>query len=128
MSPQGHRIPGQRAHGGVLLVPCLLNDAYRYWLLADTGAALTMLTPQVAQEVGLEPDRPVRQQRIASVHRTALAPVLRLSSLQVGGQRAADLDVIVTDMAINLRLDGILGVNFLEQFRTTFEFDQSTLV
>ena len=37
MRRRGDRIRGRRGYGGVVLVPCLLHDAYRYWLLADTG-------------------------------------------------------------------------------------------
>ena len=39
MRRRGNCIRGRRGYGGVVLVPCLLHDAYRYWLLADTGAA-----------------------------------------------------------------------------------------
>ncbi len=54
MNRRGERIRGRRAHGGVLLVPCLLNDAYRYWFLVDAGAAITMLSHKVAEEIGLD--------------------------------------------------------------------------
>lgn len=56
---RGDRIKGRRAHGGVLLVPCLLNEAYRYWFLVDTGTAMTMLSIRVAEEMGVDVDRPV---------------------------------------------------------------------
>lgn len=36
---RGDRIQGRRTYGGVLVVPCQLNDAYRYWFLADTDTA-----------------------------------------------------------------------------------------
>lgn len=128
MSRRGDRILGRRTHGGVLLVPCLLHDTYRYWFLVDTGAAMTMLTQRVAQEIALDISQPLRRERITSVHRIAWAPVVRLGSLQVGIQRATDLEVLVVPLPKDLRIDGILGVNFLERFRTTFEFDRSTLV
>ena len=125
---RGDRVQGRRAYGGVLVIPCQLNDAYRYWFLADTGTAMTMLSQRVAEEMGLDLTRPVRQERIASVHQVAQSPVLRLSSLQVGGQRVTDLEVLVISLPPDLRVDGLLGVNFLERFRPTFEFDEATLV
>lgn len=128
MSRRGDRITGRRVHGGVLLVPGLIHDAYRYWFLADTGAALTMLARRVAEEIELDLSHPLRRERIVSVHRIAWVPVVRLSSLQVGSQRATDLEVLVVPLPKDLRIDGLLGVNFLERFRTTFEFDRSTLV
>ena len=66
MRRRGDRIPGRRGYGGILLVPCLLHAAYRYWLLADTGAARTLITPDVALELDLDVQTPVRQERIAS--------------------------------------------------------------
>ena len=77
MNRRGDRIQGRRAHGGVVLVPCRLDDAYRYWFLADTGAAMTMFSPQVAEEIGVDPSHPLRQERIASVHQMAGTPVSR---------------------------------------------------
>jgi predicted aspartyl protease len=68
----------------VLLVPCLLHAAYRYWFLADTGAARTLITPDVALELDLDVQIPVRQERITSVHRVVSAPVVRLASVQIG--------------------------------------------
>ena len=54
MRRRGDRIRRRRGYGGVVYVPCLLHDAYRYWLLADTGAARTLITPDVALELDLD--------------------------------------------------------------------------
>jgi len=121
-------IRGHRAHGGVLLVPCLLQDSHRYWFLADTGAAITMLSQQVADELGLDLSHPLRRERIASVHQVAWAPVVRLESLQVGSRRVTDIEVLVLSFPSDLRVDGLLGVNFLERFRSTFDFNRSILI
>lgn len=125
---RGDRIQGRRAYGGVLVIPCQLNDAYRYWFLVDTGTAITMLSRRVTEEIGLDLSSPVRHEDIASVHQVTRAPVLRLSSLQVGSQRATDIEVLVLSLPPDLRVDGLLGVNFLGLFRPTFEFDQGILI
>jgi len=125
---RGDRVQGRRAYGGVLVIPCHLNDAYRYWFLVDTGTAITMLSRRVTEEIGLDLSSPVRHEDIASVHQVTRAPVLRLSSLQVGSQRATDIEVLVLSLPHDLRVDGLLGVNFLGLFRPTFEFDQGILV
>ncbi|MFW6147988.1 MAG: retropepsin-like aspartic protease family protein [Thermodesulfobacteriota bacterium] len=125
---RGDRIKARSAHGGVLLVPCLLNEAYRYWFLVDTGTAMTMLSTQVAEEMALDVEHPVRYTPIASVHKVTQAPVVRIDSLHVGGQRVTGMEVLVIPLPSELRLDGLLGVNFLSRFRPTFEFDQSIIV
>jgi clan AA aspartic protease (TIGR02281 family) len=122
------RIEGRRSYGGVLAVPCLFNGTFRYWMLVDTGAALTLLSQQAAEEMGLDLSRAVRQEHIASIHRTVPVPVLLLESLQVGAHRVSDMEVVVLPLPPELRIDGLLGINFLERFRPTFEFDRGTLV
>src|SRR2546428_1412559 len=91
MRRRGDRIRGRRGYGGVLLVPCLLHAAYRYWFLADTGAARTLITPDVAVELGLDLRTPMRQARIASVHQVVSAPFVHLASLQVGAQHLTNV-------------------------------------
>ncbi|MBI2504731.1 MAG: clan AA aspartic protease [Candidatus Latescibacteria bacterium] len=125
---QEERVQGHRAYGGVLVVPCLLNDAYRCWLLADTGAARTVLSSQIAEEMELDLRRPVRHERIASVHQLAHVPAVRIDSLQVGSRRVPGLEVLVCSFPPALRVDGLLGVNFLERFNPTFEFEPAALV
>ncbi len=125
---RGDRIQGRRAYGDVLVIPCQLNDAYRYWFLADTGTAMTLLAQWVAEEIGLDLTQPIRWKRIAAVHRIAQTPVVHLRSLQVGSHRVTDMEVLVFSLPHDLRVDGLLGVDFLKQFRPTFEFDHSTLI
>ena len=38
------------------------------------------------------------------------------------------LKLVKPEFPPRLRIDGVLGVNFLERFRSTFDFDTATLV
>jgi hypothetical protein len=38
------------------------------------------------------------------------------------------LEVLVVHFPPRLRIDGVLGVNFLERFRSTLDFDMATLI
>jgi hypothetical protein len=58
----------------------------------------------------------------------AEVPSFRLQSLQVEGIIVQALEILVVSLSPQLRIDGVLGVNFLEQFRFTFDFDTATLV
>ena len=128
MDERAGRIRGRSAHGGVLLVPCCLNRVHRYWFLADTGAAQTVIRPQVAGEIGVDVTRPLRYQQIFSIHRMERASVVRLEQMQVGYHSLVGVEALVLDLPPSLRIDGLLGVNFLSRFRATFEFDIATLV
>jgi hypothetical protein len=54
-------------------------------------------------------------------------PSFRLRSLQVEGIIVQALEVLVITFSPRLRIDGVLGVNFLELFRSTFDFDTATV-
>ena len=62
------------------------------------------------------------------MHRVVSAPVVRLASVQIGAQRLTDSEALVLPLPAELRVDGLLGVNVLEHFRTTFAFPQATIV
>jgi predicted aspartyl protease len=88
----------------------------------------SLITLDVALELDLDTQAPVRQERIASVHRVVSAPVVSLASVQIGAQRLTTVEALVLPLPAELRVDGLLGVNVLEHFRTTFEFLQATIV
>jgi predicted aspartyl protease len=48
--------------------------------------------------------------------------------MQIGAQRLTNVEALVLPLPTELRVDGLLGINVLEHFRTTFEFPQATIV
>jgi clan AA aspartic protease (TIGR02281 family) len=122
------RIPGMSGYKGLLTVRCQVNEKYQGRFLVDTGATLTVISQKFAHEMKLDITHPIRQIQIASAHQMAQTPVVRLNSLQVGDKKVNNLEVLIVALPAALRVDGLLGVNFLEKFRVTFEFDQATLV
>ena len=126
---QGNRIPGYRAYGGVLIVSTLLNRGTRAYMMVDSGAAYCCIMPEMARLLGYDLRRPTARRSIASVQGVeAEVPGFRLQSLQVEGIIVQALDVLVITLSPRLRIDGVLGVNFLERFRSTFDFDTATLI
>jgi len=122
------RIPGISGYKGLLTVRCQVNEKYQGRFLVDTGATLTVISQRFAHEMKLDITQPIRQIQTASAHQVVQTPVIRLDSLQVGDKKVNNLEVLIVDLPKALRVDGLLGVNFLEKFRVTFEFDQAILV
>ena len=126
---QGNRIPGYRAYGGVLIVSTLLNRETRAYMMVDSGAAYCCITPEIARLLAYDLRHPMTRRSIASVQGVdAEVPSFRLQSLQVEGIIVQALEVLVITFSPWLRIDGVLGVNFLERFRSTFDFDTATLI
>lgn len=122
------RVRGARKYG-VLIVSVMCPGPIGLEFLVDTGAAMTVITPAVAVALGSSVVHSFRQERVAPVGKTLLsAPVVRLQSIQVGGHEVVDLEALILDLPPPLHIDGLLGVNFLERFRVTIEFDTETLI
>lgn len=126
---QGNRIPGYRVYGGVLIVATLLNQKRRAYMMVDSGAAYCCITPDLARLLGYDLHRPMARRPIASVQGVeAELPSFRLQSLQVEGVIVQALEALVVTFSPQLWIDGVLGVNFLERFRSTFDFDTAMLI
>ncbi|MDO8691141.1 MAG: retropepsin-like aspartic protease [Dehalococcoidia bacterium] len=123
-------IPVSREFGGVFVVQAVLNGVRRARLMADTGAAWTSLTRSSLEKLGVDVAKPASLRSVAVADSTAsiTVPVFRIDSVRVGTTEVSDLDVIMFRLPDQLRLDGLLGINFLEHFRATFDFRNVTLV
>lgn len=94
-----------------------------YRFVVDTGAERTVVSQQLAQELGLDPGGDVTLTSVASVTRV---PSVFLSGLEVGRRtiptiRAPSLDVR------NIGAHGMLGVDSLRSQRVIFDFRQQQL-
>jgi tetratricopeptide (TPR) repeat protein len=100
----------------------------------DTGASVSVISPEVAglEEVG----RYVSDYRLRVVGaagviddvRTFYLPRLTFGSHSVERLRAVELDLGVINEASGFRQSGILGGNFLKNYRITFDFRNSRVL
>lgn len=90
-----------------------VNDHVTGRFLLDTGATSCVITPLMAGRLGLFP--PTRQIEVDTAAGPIRAGVVRLQSVAVGLQRADRVQALVLD-AIEDDLDGVIGLNFLDQF------------
>jgi predicted aspartyl protease len=107
----------------LVLVRAVLNHKEPVTLLIDTGATHTILTPNTVQRLGLSPmaDTPRRTLRVADgqLHEV---PLVQLAALTVGEATVENLQVGVSVLFPRApAVDGLLGGDFLEQFRMTLD-------
>ena len=122
------RIPFISGHR-LVLVPVVINRTKAFRFIVDTGAQRIVISHDVAATLGLNTSHPLRAEAIVTAERqTQPGPVVRLDSLQIGSIRLLQLEASVFDLPFVLRADGLLGLNFLREFRVTFEFDRSTMI
>lgn len=92
-------------------------------LLIDTGASLTMLTPDVFEQPGIQYKNTGTTRVFSTANGMVRAPIYVLDSLSVGDWQVNQLEVGVLDSPGNSNFDGLLGMNFLRHFQ--FFIDQN---
>ena len=107
-----------------------LNGKMDVDLMTDTGATFTTLNLATLRALGVDLSRPIRRRYLAVPGPSGIleVPLFRLDAVQVGSIKVEGLDVGLLDLPPQLAINGLLGVNFLERFRPTFDFTGQTLI
>ena len=104
--------------GHSFLVEASSGNNENLQLLIDTGASMTILSPDVLQQ-GLDYQDTGHTRVFATANGTVRAPIYILQSLTVGEWQVEQIEVGVLELK---GMDGLLGMNFLKHFR--FFIDQ----
>lgn len=111
--------------GAAMVLPAYINGHGPIDLVMDTGSTLTCVDDSLARELAL----PVRKGAIGvgtTVIGMGSLRLLQVDSLRVGGARAEDLMVCSLDTqslrALGANVRGLLGLNFLRNFRVGIDF------
>lgn len=118
------------ASGAAIIVPAVLNGRDSVSLILDTGATLTCLDDSVARNLKL-PERVGVVGSGVAVGGTGRMRLVRLDSIRVGAASATDMTVCAIDLtnvrALSPSVKGLLGLNFLRNFRVTLDFQRDVL-
>ena len=114
----------------IILADVHLNGRGPFQFAIDTGTSTTAITPDLAQQLGIETSP-------AGAGTTGGAPVDfqagSLPSFQLGGAKIDNMPVVVAgffDMlsaAVGAKLDGIVGYNFLRNYKVVIDYPGETL-
>jgi len=112
----------------IIVVPVLVNHSGPYDFMVDTGAQLTTVDPSLASELHL---KMLGTTGVVSVSVSARASYTRLELVEAGAHAVEDSLTVVQDLgqlrAIDPRVRGILGANFLEHFDVMLDYGQRIL-
>jgi predicted aspartyl protease len=108
--------PGQR-----IMVDVKINGGFSAQLLLDTGADRTMISPRTLLAAGVSITKPVATGSITGATGTDRINYVIVDSLEVGEARVGRMPVGSYELAGSGLGDGLLGRDFLDQFKITFE-------
>ncbi len=114
----------------LILVDVHANGRGPFQFAIDTGTSTTAITPDLAKQFGLKTSS-------VGAGTTGGAPVdfaaASLQSFQLGGAKIDNMTVVVADFfemlssAIGAKLDGIVGYNFLRNYKVVIDYPGETL-
>jgi predicted aspartyl protease len=109
----------------LILIPASVDDRGPYAFILDTGAGTSLLSPRLADELGIVAAGSKEGTGAAGKVTVALASV---SSLAIGGARRSPMPIAITAEvdriggALGTRIDGDVGYDFLKAFRLTIDY------
>jgi predicted aspartyl protease len=113
----------------LILIDVHANGRGPFQFAIDTGTSTTAITPELAKQLGIKSSR-VGPVTTGGAHVDVTAG--KLQSFQVGGAKVDNMAVVVADFfamlssAIGAKLDGIVGYNFLRNYKVVIDYPNET--
>lgn len=115
--------------GGAYIVSVLLNQERRAQLILDTGASMTVLSTNVAIDLGLLGTTDNQLLTVNTAGGSIQVNMNYLPSLQVGTAKAEHVAIAIHDLPdIPEHIEGLLGMSFLKNFLVTLDAEHSRLI
>ena len=113
----------------LLLVPVLVNDKGPYEFALDTGASMTVLSINLASNLGIKAG--ATKEGVGAGGRVKVS-LTSVRSVAIGEAHFDKLEAVITDLsaisqAVETKLDGIIGYNFLKNFKVTIDYPNNIL-
>lgn len=113
---------------GQIMVPVLFNQSMQARVLVDTGAGITVLSTELAQELGLDMNT-ARSVTLKTMAADVQANLGRLDAIQVGTLSRQDFPVAIANLPPGRRgnFQGILGMDFMNHYTIHIDNENSII-
>lgn len=119
-------VPFER-NGNIVIVPVILNNRQSTKLVVDTGASYTFISHALARELAIDISRDAKTLPFHTANGVVEAPLAKLESIAVGGLEIKNLTAAVHDTTPDAHAAGLLGLNFLSNFRMDIDTQRGVL-
>src|ERR1051325_162523 len=113
--------------GQVVVVEATLNNKTSAKFIVDTGASYTMISSATAKELAIDNDANPRTVPFQTANGLIQAPLISLDSIMVAGMEIKNLTAAVHAVIPDGKIAGLLGLNFLSNFRLDIDTQKSVL-
>jgi len=115
-APHKASVPFER-NGNIVIVPVTVNKRQTIKLVVDTGASYTFISHALARELAIDIGKSTKTVPFHTANGVVEAPLTLLDSITVGGMEVKNLTAAVHDTTPDATAAGLLGLNFLSNFR-----------
>ena len=124
--PRKASIPIEK-NGQIVVIQATLNNKRSAKFVVDTGASYTLISNALARELSLDIGPSSKTLPFQTANGLINAPVTNLDSITVGGMEIRDLPAAVHDAVPDPQVAGLLGLNFLANFRMDIDTQKGVL-
>lgn len=123
MPPTKASVPFEK-HGSVVIVRATLNGKAPVKLILDTGASYTMISSGIAKQLDIDTTQNTRTMPFQTANGMIQASLINLESISVAGLELKNLTAAVHDALPDPEVAGLLGLNFLTNFRMDIDTEK----
>jgi len=113
--------------GQVVIVEATLNNKTAAKFIVDTGASYTMISSATAKELSIDAGQSNQTVPFQTANGLIQAPLISLQSVTVGGMEINNLTAAIHDVVPDGKVSGLLGLNFLANFRMDIDTQKGLL-
>ncbi|MGE5215828.1 MAG: TIGR02281 family clan AA aspartic protease [Chloroflexota bacterium] len=124
--PRQASVPIER-HGQVVIIQATLNNKRSAKFVVDTGSSYTLISNALARDLSIDLGPNAKTLPFQTANGLIQAPVTHLDSVTVGGMEIRDLTAAVHDAIPDPQVAGLLGLNFLSNFRMDIDTQKGIL-
>jgi len=95
-----------------MAVPVMINKRQSSTFLIDTGASYTVITPNLAKQLGVMKKSPDNVVPLNTANGMAYVPVVTIKQVILGDMIVQNVQAVVTDLGPSAEISGLLGMNF----------------
>lgn len=114
-------------HGAVAVVQATLNNQRAAKFVVDTGASYTLISNAVANDLGINLGANPKTLPFQTANGLINAPVTSIQSISIGGLEIRNLAIAIHDALPDPNVAGLLGLNFLSNFKMDIDTQKGML-
>ncbi|HZD41910.1 MAG TPA: TIGR02281 family clan AA aspartic protease [Terriglobales bacterium] len=114
-------------HGQVMVIQATINHKTQAKFVVDTGASFTMISSATAKELAIDGAPSQQTMPFQTANGVIQAPLTKLESVMVGGMEIKNVTAAIHDAIPDTQVAGLLGLNFLSNFRMDIDTQKGLL-